>query len=133
MYKINFYKVRIPTLRRTAKNERIIEEMFYYYVCPECGRDVVVIKRKAVNAVGLKKALIPEKLIGEKAAAYLSLTTDNRINKTSELRYNTTETHTKGIPLTYYKTISATVQRPRYLNECGFAGDKVENEVLILS
>lgn len=129
LLKLSLYKVKQPTLRRTQKNERIIEETFYYYICPKCERDVIVIKRKAINGAGNIKALIPEKLIGEKASNYLKMTENNRINKTSELRFTQKEVYCKGVPLSYFKTISATVQRARYINEAAYSGDKIESKV----
>lgn len=129
LYLLNFYKVKTPTKKRTLKNERIIEETFYYYVCPECERDVVVIKRKAINAAGNIKELIPEKKIGIAATEYLLLTANNRINKTNELRYNDNNIFVRGVPLSYFKTIAAEVQRPRYINEAAYSGKKIESKV----
>lgn len=129
--KLTFYKVKFPTIKHTPKNEKIIEEVFYYYFCPKCERDVVLIKRKALNALGNRKALIPEKLVGKAASEYLEKTKENRINKTNELRY-ISKPYSKVIDLSYYKTLNGTTQRPRYLNETGFSGAKVESEVLIL-
>lgn len=131
LYRLSYYKVKIPTLKRTNHNEKITEETFYCYVCPECDRDVVVIKRKAMNAVGNIKTLMPEKLIGLKAIEYLQLTEKNRINKTNALEYSEFGAYTKGIPLRYFKTLNSTVQRPRYFNEAGFAGEKIESKIKI--
>ena len=129
--KLNYYRLKKPTLKQTDKNEKIIEESFYYYVCPRCDRDVIVIMRKAINAIGAKKVLIPEKLTGLKAIEYLHQTSDNRINKTNELILTEKNYYTKGIPLSYFKALSATKQRPRYINEAAFSGDEVECELKI--
>ncbi len=129
LYRLSYYKVKTPTLKRTNRNERIIEEYFYCYVCPKCDRDVVVIKRKTINPVGNKKMLLPVKLIGLDAIEYLQQTENNRINKTNTLEYSEFGNYGKGIPLTYFKTLNSTVQRPRYLNEAGFSGDKIEIKV----
>lgn len=132
MYKLSYYKVKQPTLRRTAKNERIIDEFFYYYVCPKCERNVIVIKRRAINAAGNIKTLIPEKIIGKRAAEYLVLTEKTRINKTNELRFNE-NIYVRGVPLSYFKTIGAEAQRPRYINECAYSGAKIESKVKVFS
>ena len=129
--KINFYKLKTPTIKRTDKGEKIIEESFYYYVCPRCDRDVIVIMRKAINAIGAKKLLLPEKITGIKAIEYLQLTADNRLNKTNELQLSDMSYHSKGIPISYFKTLSATEQRPRYINEAAFSGDKIECKITI--
>lgn len=131
LFLLSFYKVRKPTQARTSRNERIIDEVFYSYVCPKCDRDVIVIKRKAINAVGNVKVLIPEKIIGERATEYLEKTKFNRINKTNELTYTNTGKFVKGISMSYFKTINKTHQRPRYLNESGYSGDKVECELKV--
>ena len=129
--KLNYYKLKKPTLKQTDKNEKIIEESFYYYVCPRCDRDVIVIMRKAINAIGAKKLLLPEKITGIKAIEYLQLTADNRINKTNELQLSEKTSYTKGIPVSYFKALSGTEQRPRYINEAGFSGDKIECKIKI--
>ena len=133
LYRLSYYKVKMPTKKRTERNERIIEENFYCYVCPECDRDVVLIKRKAINAIGTKKALMPEKLIGLEAIQYLQLTENNRINKTNTLQYVGFKTFGKGLPLSYFKSLSDKSQRPRYINECGYSGDKVECAIKVFS
>lgn len=133
LMRLNYYKVRRPILKRTSKNERIIEETFYHYVCPQCDNDVVVIKRKAVNAVGNKKILLPEKLIGLRAVEYLHMTQNDRIDKTHELRYSQREWSCKGVPMSYFKAKSATVQQPRYINEIGNSGKPVTSEIKIYS
>lgn len=133
LFRLSYYKIKTPTKKYTERNERIIEEFFYCYVCPECDRDVVLIKRKAINAIGAKKAIIPEKLIGLEAIKYLQLTENNRINKTNTLQYTDTGIFIKGFPLSYFKTISATHQRPRYINECGYSGNKVECKLKVFS
>lgn len=131
LYKISFYKVKVPTLKKTQKNERVIEESFYCYVCPKCDKDVILIKRKARNNLGHIKALLPVKLIGLKAVEYLQLTENNRINKTSTLQYSDNNIFSKGVPLRYAKSISYNTQRLRYINECGYDGDKIKTEVVI--
>lgn len=128
---LNYYKLKTPTLKRTDKNEKIIEESFYYYVCPKCDRDVIVIMRKAINAIGAKKVLIPEKLTGLKAIEYLQLTADNRINKTNEMQLSDKGYHTKGIPISYFKALSGTEQRPRYINEAGYSGEMIESKITV--
>lgn len=129
--KLSFYKIKTPTLRHTEKRERIVEEYFYYWVCPWCEKDIVLIKRKALNALGYKKALIPITLTGIQASEYLARTQENRINKTSELRH-CAKSFSNCIDLSYYKTLTGTTQRPRYLNESGFSGNKIENKVIII-
>lgn len=131
--RLSFYKVKQPTQKKTSKNERITEETFYYYICPKCERDVVIIKRKAINGAGNIKLLIPEKLIGKSATEYLEMTKENRINKTNEIRYTQRECYCKGVPMSYFKTMGATTQRPRYINEIGYSGKKIESELKVFS
>ena len=130
---LSFYKLKTPIKQRTNKNEKIIDESFYYYVCPKCDRDVVVIKRKAINAAGNIKTLIPEKLIGLEAIEYMQQTEKNRINKTNDLVYAESSIYVRGVPLSYFKALSDTVQRPRYINEAGYSGEKVKSEIKIYS
>lgn len=129
--KISFYKVKTPTLKHTSRNEKIVEEYFYYFICPWCEKDIVLIKRKAINALGNKKAVLPVTLEGLEAAEYLARTQENRINKTKEISYMT-KPFSNCIDLSYYKTINSTTQRPRYLNESGFSGLRVENKVIVI-
>lgn len=129
--KLNYYKLKKPTLNKTDNNEKITEETFFYYVCPKCERDVIVIMRKAVNAIGAKKVLIPEKLTGLKAIEYLQLTADNRINKTNEIQLSEKSYHSKGIPVSYFKSLSGTQTRPRYINEAGYSGEMIESKVTV--
>lgn len=129
--RVNFYKLLKPTLNKTEKGEKVTEESFYYYVCPRCDRDVIVIMRKAINGIGAKKTLIPVKLTGLKAIEYLQLTENNRINKTNEILFSEAKVYSKGIPLSYYKTLSATEQRPRFINEAAYSGEKVTSEVIV--
>lgn len=131
LYRLSYYKVQKPTLSKTQKNERIVAETFYCYVCPECNSDVVVIKRKIRNNSGRISALLPQKLIGLEAVKYLQMTENNRIDKTHSLEFSV-GVFTKGEPMTYYKTLSPIHQRPRYINECGYSGKRIENEVKIL-
>ena len=133
LFRVSYYKIKNPTLKMTEKKERIIDEIFFYYVCPVCDREVVLIKRRARNAIGNPKLLLPVKLIGKDALNYLELTKNNRINKTNELTYSDGGKFVKGISMSYFKTINKTHQRPRYLNECAYSGDKVECELKILS
>lgn len=131
LFRVAYYKVKKPTLKLTEKNERILQEIFFCYVCPQCDREVIVIKRKARNAIGKPKVLFPVKLIGKEASDYLELTKDNRINKTNELVYTDTGKFVKGICMSYFKTIDKTHQRPRYLNEAGYSGNKVESKIKV--
>ena len=131
LHRLSFYKVKNPTLRYTPKNERIVEEYFYSCTCPKCDRDIVLIKRKALNSIGQRKALVPIKLVGLRAIEYLQETEHNRVNKTNELTYMT-KPYSKVIDLSYFKTLNGTTQRPRYLNETGFSGAKVESELITI-
>lgn len=133
LFRISFYKVKTPTLKRTEKNERRLEEIFFYYVCPRCDREVVLIKRKALNAAKNHKLLFPVKLICKEASEYIELTKDNRINLTNKLFYNDTSRFVKGISMSYFKSINDRFQRPRYLNECGYSGEKVECKLKVYS
>ena len=131
LHRLSFYKVKTPTIKRTPKGERVIDEFFYSYVCPKCERDVVLIKRKALNSIGERKALIPVKLIGLEAVEYLQETEHNRVNKTNELCYMT-KPYSKVIDLSYFKALNDHTQRPRYLNETAFSGDKVVTEPILI-
>lgn len=131
LHRLSFYKVKNPTLRYTPKNERIVEEYFYSFTCQKCDRDIVLIKRKALNSIGQRKALIPVKLVGLRAIEYLQETEHNRVNKTNELCYMT-KPYSKVIDLSYFKTINDHTQRPRYLNETAFSGDKVTTEPILI-
>ena len=131
LHLLSCYKVQIPTLKKASDGSRVIEEYFYTYICPQCNRDVVVIRRTARKATGKIQTLKPCKLIGESACAYLELTANNRINKTNTLCYSDYGNSVKGMPLRYAKTINSNTQRLRYINECAYDGDRIKTEVLI--
>lgn len=129
--KISLYKVKIPTIKHTLKGERIIEELFYLWVCPWCEKSIVLIKRKALNSVGNRKALMPVTLSGLEADEYLARTQENRVNKTETIRFMT-KPYSKTIDLVYFKVLTGTTQRPRYLNESGYSGSKITSNVIII-
>ena len=133
LFRLSCYSLKKPTQIRTGKNEKILEESFLFYICPQCDREVIVIKRKALNAANNKKVLLPVKLTGREALEYLELTKNNRIDKTHELTYCDTSKFVKGLSMSYFKTINKTHQRPRYLNEAGYSGEKVECKLKVYS
>lgn len=133
LFRISYYKVKTPTEKRTKDNKRIIDEVFFYYVCPRCDRDVVLIKRRAINNAGNAFALLPIKLIGKEAAEYLNVTKDNRVDLTSKLNYTEYGRFVNCGQISYFKAINETHQRPRYLNESGYSGDKIESKVKVFS
>lgn len=129
--KVSLYKVKQPTIRHTQKGERIIEEWFYSWVCPWCEKDVVLIKRYALNGLNRKKALLPVTITGLDACEYLMRTQENRVNKTNDLLYKI-QKYSKIIDLSYYKTLSAETQRPRFVNESGFSGSPIKSKIVIV-
>jgi len=128
---ISLYKVKTPTLKHTLKGERVVEELFYYWICPWCEKSIVLIKRKALNSLGHRKALIPVTLSGLDADEYLTRTQENRVNKTETIRYMT-KPYSKSIDLVYFKVLTDTTQRGRYLNESGYSGNKITSNIIII-
>lgn len=133
LFRISYYKLRQPLDKRTVDNKRIIDEVFFYYVCPRCDRDVVLIKRRAINNAGNVFSLLPTKLIGKEAAEYLIKTQEIRVNLTNKLNYTEYGRFVNCGQISYFKAINETHQRPRYLNESGYSGDKIESKVKIFS
>ena len=133
LYRVSYYKLRTPVEKRTSNNERIIDEVFFCYVCPRCDRDVVFIKKRAINSAGNIKAILPVTLIGKDAADYLERTKDIRTNLTNTLHYTEYGRFVKCGQISYFKAINETHQRPRYLNESGYSGEKIESKVKVLS
>lgn len=131
LHRLSYYRVKTPTIQYTRKNERIIEEYFYTFVCNKCLRDVVYIVRRARNAIGGRKAVMPEILVGLSAIEYLQKTENNRINKTHELTHNP-QPYSRVMDLCFGKTINSTTQRRRFVNETGWDGGKIENEVILI-
>lgn len=129
-YNISVYENKPVIKRRTDKGERITKELVYYYVCPQCDRDVVEIHRWAVNAAGNIAKREREQLIGIEACEYMFNSVNNR--KTKAVEYKDT-IHSKGIPLRYGKAINDETVRMRYINEAGFDGGKIESKVKIFS
>ena len=129
--RISLYKLRQPLIKHTPKGQRIIEEWFYTWVCPWCEKDIVLIKRYALNGINRKKALLPETLTGLDACEYLMRTQDSRVNKTNDILFKI-QKYSKIIDLSYYKTISAETQRPRFVNETGFSGNKITSKIVIV-
>ena len=133
LFRISYYKLRQPLDKRTVDNKKIIDEVFFYYVCPRCDRDVVLIKRRAINNAGNVFSLLPTKLIGKEAAEYLIKTQEIRVNLTNKLNYTEYGRFVNCGQISYFKAINETHQRPRYLNESGYSGDKIESKVKIFS
>lgn len=133
LFRVNYYRLKQPLEKKTTDNKRIIEEVFFYYVCPRCDRDVVLIKRRAINNVGNPIALLPIKLIGKEAAEYLIKTQQIRVNLTNKLNYTEYGRFVNCGQISYFKAINETHQRPRYLNESGYSGEKIESKVKIFS
>lgn len=133
LYRVSLYKVKSLTEKRTARNERITAEYFFTYVCPRCDREVVYIKRKAINNIGNPKIVLPVLLVGEKAVEYLELTKDNRTNLTNTLNYTEYGRFVNCGQISYFKAINDTHQRPRYLNESGYSGEKIESKIKVIS
>ena len=133
LFRISYYKLRQPLDKRTLDNKKIIDEVFFYYVCPRCDRDVVLIKRRAINNAGNVFSLLPTKLIGKEAAEYLIKTQEIRVNLTNKLNYTEYGRFVNCGQISYFKAINETHQRPRYLNESGYSGDKIESKVKIFS
>lgn len=133
LFRVNYYKLKTPLERRTHDNKRIIDEVFFYYVCPRCDRDVILIKRRAINNAGNVISLIPVKLIGKEAAEYLIKTQEIRVNITNKLNYTEYGRFVNCGQISYFKTINDTHQRPRYLNESGYSGEKIECKIKVYS
>lgn len=129
-YNITKYENK-PVLKRHSNNgEYIVKEVFYYYVCPRCDKEVVEIHRFKRNAIGNLARVEREQLFGLKAANYLIQTQETRKQRLIEFKEHI---HSKGIPLRYGKCINDETVRLRYINECGFDGDKIESKVKIYS
>ena len=133
LFRISYYKLKTPLFKKTNDNKRIIDEVFFYYICPQCDRDVVLIKRRAINNAGNVFSLIPTKLIGKDAAEYLMKTKEIRVNLTNKLNYTEYGRFFNCGQISYFKTINETHQRPRYLNESGYSGEKIESQLKIYS
>lgn len=133
LFRISYYKLKTPLFKKTNDNKRIIDEVFFYYICPQCDRDVVLIKRRAINNAGNVFSLIPTKLIGKDAAEYLMKTKEIRVNLTNKLNYTEYGRFVNCGQISYFKTINDTHQRPRYLNESGYSGEKIESQLKIYS
>lgn len=129
-YNVVKYENKPVFKKRTDKGERITREIVYYYVCPQCDRDVVEIHRWAINNAGNECKREKELLVGLSACEYLFNTVNNR--KTKPIEYKDT-IHSKGIPLRYGKAINDETVRMRYINEAGFDGGKIESKVKIYS
>ena len=133
LFRISYYKLKQPLEKRTSDNKRIIDEVFFYYVCPRCDRDVVLIKRRAINNAGNVFSLLPTKLIGKEAAEYLIKTQEIRVNLTNKLNYTEYGRFVNCGQISYFKAINDTHQRPRYLNESGYSGEKIESKIKVFS
>lgn len=120
-----------PSLKKyTDKGERVFREIFYYYICPRCNRDVVEIHRWTINAAGNESKREKELLIGEKASKYLVESSNSRRNKMINYR---NFIYSKGIPLRYGKALNDETVRLRYINETAYDGDKIETKVKVLT
>lgn len=127
-YNVVKYENKPVLKKRTDKGERISREIFYFYVCPRCDRDVVEIHRWAINAAGNEAKREKELLIGEKATNYLITSRENRKQKLIDIRQ---AIYTKGIPLRYGKAINDETVRLRYINEAAFDGEKIECKIKV--
>ena len=133
LFRVSYYKLKNPIEKRTKDNKRIIDEVFFFYVCPQCDREIVLIKKRAINNAGNISLLLPVTLIGKPATEYMEATKEIRVNLTNKLNYTEYGRFVNCGQISYFKTINDTHQRPRYLNESGYSGDKIENKVKIYS
>ena len=129
-YNVTKYVNKPVFKKRTDNGERVTKEIVYCFVCPECEREVVQVNRWAINAARNECKRERELLVGLKAEQYLLETIDYR--KIRPIEYKDV-IHGKGIPLRYGKCINDETVRLRYINECGFDGERIECKVKVYS
>ncbi len=133
LFRVSYYKLKNPLSKKTIDNKRIIDEVFFFYVCPQCDREIVYIKKRAINNAGNISLLLPVTLIGKPATEYMEATKEIRVNLTNKLNYTEYGRFVNCGQISYFKTINDTHQRPRYLNESGYSGEKIENKIKVYS
>lgn len=128
-YNVMIYENKPVIKRKTDKGKRIVKELVYYYVCPQCDRDVVEVHRWAINAAGNVAKQEKEILIGIDACTYMINSISHRKPKLIEYKDSIP---TKGIPLRYGKAINDETVRMRFINEAGYEGGKIETKVNLI-
>lgn len=120
-----------PVIKKISNTgDKIIQEVFYYYICPKCCRDVIEIHRYKKNGIGKKAKVEKEILVGYKATNYLIQSRYCRKEKRIQFKEYI---YSKGIPLRYGKAINSETIRMRYINEACFDGNKIVSKVKIFS
>ncbi len=118
--------VNRPIQKKYVGSDRVIKEIVDSYTCKKCGGLIVTITRYGTLR-GRKKLLERERLSGIEATNYLTATANVRERQPLSCPIQSVP-YSKYVDFRYGKIIDSTTQRPRYLNECDWAGDKIKNE-----
>ncbi len=127
-FRITKYENRPILKRKSFNNKKITREIIFSFICPKCEKQIVDIHRYSTNALGNQIKIEYEQLRGIEAEKYLEFSKNNRKEKDIILKI---PKYTKGVPLSYFKSINEKTQRPRFLNEVCYSGNKVVNEIKV--
>lgn len=127
-YNVSVFENKPVLKRKTDNGEKIVKELVYHYVCPQCDKDVVEIHRWAVNAAGNVAKREKEQLTGISACEYMFNSYNTRKAKNIKFKDNV---YCKGIPLRYGKVINNETVRMRYINEAGYDGGEITSKVTL--
>ena len=131
----DFYKIdrffNKPVIKKiSAANKKIVSEIVFITVCDHCNQYVIEIKRYTLNGRGKKILEETETLRGADAYDYYLKTAGNRVYYPLSNPFESERPQSRAIPFIYGKTLSATEQIPRYIDESDNAGELIKSEVL---
>lgn len=115
-----------PIQKKYVGSDRVVKEVVDSYTCKKCGCLIVTVTRYGVLR-GHRKILEREKLTGYEATDYLEATAKVRERQPLACPMQSVP-FSKHVDFKYGKVLNSTTQRPRFLNEQDWAGEKIVNE-----
>ena len=115
--------INIPVQKKYVGNEKVSKEVVDNVICKKCGCNIVEISRFG-KLRGNYKLLERERLSGIRAVEYLEETKEIRQRQRLSCPIKRVK-YAKHIDLCYGKSISATKQRARYVNDLGWGSSEI--------
>lgn len=115
-----------PVQKKYVGSDRVVKEVVDSYTCKKCGCLIVTVTRYGVLR-GKRKLLERERLSGLMATDYLEATAKVRERQPLSCPMQSVP-YAKYVDFRYGKVIDSTTQRPRFLNEQDWAGEKMKKE-----
>jgi len=129
-YKIDRFYNKPVVKAKTDTNKKVVSEIVFVTVCDNCNQYVIEIKRYSLNGRGKKVLEETQTLRGADAFEYYLKTSKNRVFYPLQNPFESERPQSQTIPFIYGKTLSATEQIPRYIDESDNAGDIITSEIV---